>query len=283
MLELTDSGMLVFTAFSFAFGLCWGSFLNVCIYRIPLEQSVVFPGSHCPSCNTPIKGYHNLPVLSWLLLRGKCAYCSEPIRPRYILVELLTGVLFAWMFWITGFSFLTLVYWLVIFGLLLGTFIDFEYMIIPDRVTWGGIILGLIFSPLLPGLHMQTTAMDGFIASAIGSAAGFGILYGVMVAGAWVFKKDAMGFGDVKLMGAIGAFLGWEAVIFTLMMSSLVGSVVGISLIIKKGREWQSRIPYGPYLALAALIWILGGSVWWDWYVDLVTGGPVDTTLYLEP
>jgi leader peptidase (prepilin peptidase)/N-methyltransferase len=272
MLELTPAGDLYFLVMSFIFGACWGSFLNVCIYRIPREESVVHPGSHCPSCNTPIKAYHNIPIVTWLLLRGKCRYCSAPIRPRYILVEALTGLLFAWIFHLYGFSFLTLCYWLVSFGLLLGTFIDFEYMIIPDRVTWGGMILGLLLSPLVPELHGMHTALEGLKSSILGAAVGFGLLYGVMVFGTWVFKKDAMGFGDVKLMGAIGAFMGWEAVVFTLMISSLLGSVVGISLIIKFGREWQSRIPYGPYIAMAAMIWLLGGYTWWAAYLRLLTG-----------
>ena len=272
MLELTPAGDIYFLVMSFIFGACWGSFLNVCIYRIPREESVVHPGSHCPSCNTPIKAYHNIPIVTWLLLRGKCKYCSAPIRPRYILVEALTGLLFAWVFFLYGFSFLTLCYWLVSFGLLLGTFIDFEYMIIPDRVTWGGMILGLLLSPLVPELHGMHTALEGLKSSILGAAVGFGLLYGVMVFGTWVFKKDAMGFGDVKLMGAIGAFMGWEAVVFTLMISSLLGSVVGISLIIKFGREWQSRIPYGPYIAMAAMIWLLGGYTWWAAYLRLLTG-----------
>lgn len=270
MLELTPAGDIYFLVVSFIFGACWGSFLNVCIYRIPREESVIHPGSHCPHCNTPIKACHNIPIVTWLMLRGKCRYCGAPIRPRYILVEALTGFLFAWVYYLYGFSFLTLCYWLVTFGLLLGTFIDFEYMIIPDRVSWGGMILGLFLSPLVPELHGAQTALEGFKSSALGAAVGFGLLYGVMVFGTWIFKKDAMGFGDVKLMGAIGAFMGWEAVLFTLMVSSLIGSVVGISLIIKFGREWQSRIPYGPYIAMAAMIWLLGGYTWWAAYLRLL-------------
>jgi leader peptidase (prepilin peptidase)/N-methyltransferase len=272
MLELTPAGDLYFLVISFVFGACWGSFLNVCIYRIPRDESVVHPGSHCPVCNTPIKAYHNIPIVTWLLLRWKCSACSAPIRPRYILVEALTGILFAWVYYLYGFSFLTLCYWLVSFGLLLGTFIDFEHMIIPDRVTWGGMILGLLLSPLVPELHNAQTALAGLKSSAVGAAVGFGLLYGVMVVGTWIFKKDAMGFGDVKLMGAIGAFMGWEAVLFTLMISSLIGSGVGISLIIKFGREWQSRIPYGPYIAMAAMIWLLGGYTWWAAYLRLLSG-----------
>jgi len=276
VIDLTPQGELVFLVVAFLMGTCWGSFLNVCIYRIPRDESLSFPGSHCPHCNTAIKPWHNIPIFTWLALRGRCAYCSGPIRPRYILVEALTGVLFAWIYSLYGFSFLTLCYWLVTFGLLLGTFIDFEHMIIPDRVTWGGMILGLLLSPLVPELHGASTWLEGLKASALGAAIGFGLLYGVMAFGTWVFKKDAMGFGDVKLMGAIGAFMGWEAVLFTLMVSSLLGSVVGISLIVKFGREWQSRIPYGPYIAMAALIWLFGGYTWWAAYLRLLAGDPSD-------
>lgn len=274
MIELTTEGTMLFLGFSFLMGACWGSFLNVCIYRIPRDESLSFPASHCPACDTPIHWYHNVPILSWLMLRGQCASCAAPIRPRYILVETLTGILFAVLFYQNGLSWLTLVYWLATFGLMLGTFVDFEYMIIPDRVTWGGMVLGLVLSPLVPSMHGETSAWLSLQDSALGAAVGFGLLYGVMVFGSWVFKKDAMGFGDVKLMGAVGAFLGWEAVLFTLTISSLLGSIVGLSLIAVKGREWQSRIPYGPYIAMAALIWIFGGSAGWVAYMRFITGGP---------
>jgi len=165
------------------------------------------------------------------------------------------------------------IYWLVVVGLTLGTFVDFERLIIPDRVTLGGIAAGLALSFLVPSLHGQESALAGLKASATGAAAGWGSLWAIAVLGKFIFRKDAMGFGDVKLLGAIGAFLGWQAVIFTVALSSLVGSLVGIALVALRKREMQSRIPYGPYLALAALLWILWGSGWWEAYLNFTFGG----------
>jgi len=236
---------LIFAYFSFivfVFGACVGSFLNVCIYRIPREESVVAPRSHCPSCGKMIKWYHNVPILSYLLLRGRCRYCGERITPRYFIVEALVGTLFMLVWFEYGFSVLTPVYWMVVSGLVLGTFVDFEHMIIPDRVTIGGIIAGLILSPIIPQLHGEVTWLGGLIESVKGLVAGAGILWGVGILGKMVFKKDAMGFGDVKLLGGLGALLGWGAVLFIIMVSSIMGSLVGIGLIAATKGEWQSRV-----------------------------------------
>ena len=279
-----------FTVLSFAWGACIGSFLNVCIYRIPLELSVVKPRSFCPSCKTPIAWYHNLPIVTWLMLRGRCRYCGCKITPRYVLVEFLVAMLFVLM-WLKldFFGFrpgaalhlaivtngkLVPVYWLIVSGLVLGTFVDFEHMIIPDRVTLGGIAAGLILSTLVPSLHGVTHAWTGLLWSAIGAAGGWALLWGVAELGRLIFRKDAMGFGDVKLIGAIGAFLGWRAVLFTVVASSLVGSIVGIALVAARNKEMQSRIPYGPYLALGAVLWLLWGPALWDWYAGLCTMAP---------
>lgn len=164
------------------------------------------------------------------------------------------------------------IYWLVVTGLVLGTFVDFEHLIIPDRVTLGGIVCGLACSALAPSLHETNSVWSSLTASIIGAAAGGGLLWGVAILGEFIFKKEAMGLGDVKLMGAIGAFFGWEAVLFTVMVSSLAGSIIGISLILMRKKEMQSQIPYGPYLALAALIWMYWGSAWWDLYIGFLTG-----------
>lgn len=271
---------------SFAWGASWGSFLNVCIYRIPLDLSVVKPRSHCPNCKKMIPWYYNIPLLSYLMLRGKCAYCHAKISPRYVLVELLVAVLFLliWMkfaivagyippFGMKVFSspWLIPVYWLVISGLVVGTFIDFEYMIIPDRVTLGGIVAGLIFSVAVPELQGKETHLAGFISSVIGLVVGWGSLWLVAIIGKAIFKKDAMGFGDVKLMGAIGAFFGWQSVLFVIMVSSLFGAVIGGVLVIAGKEKMQGRIPYGPYISLAALIWVLWGAKLWNMYVHLIT------------
>ena len=267
----------------FCLGACMGSFLNVCIYRIPREESVVTPGSHCPHCATPIAWYDNLPLLSWLLLRAKCRKCGGPISARYVLVELLTAILFL-MVWLK-FSpaghpcslalspvfdiRLVPIYWLAVFGLMLGTFVDLEHMIIPDRVSLGGIVLGIGLSALVPSMHPRaTTALGGASAALLGAAVGAGSLWLVAMLGKIIFRKDAMGLGDVKLLGAIGAFLGWVPVVFTIMMSSFAGAIVGVTLVLSGRKEMQSRIPYGPYLALAALVWMFWGPTLTSLYLD---------------
>jgi leader peptidase (prepilin peptidase)/N-methyltransferase len=260
------------------FGACWGSFLNVCIYRIPAELSVIKPRSRCPECMTNLAWRDNIPIFGWLLLRGKCRYCKEPISARYPSIELLTAVLFT-LVWLKyplmvaeGFDFRFAPYWLLVFGLLLGTFVDLDEMWLPDRCTIGGMILGPIFSFLMPSMHGTEGHVGGLIQSLIGMAFGFGLFWAISVLGRLMLKKDAMGFGDVKLMGALGAFLGLESVIFITFISSLFGAVIGLTFIAIGKRELQSKIPFGPYIALAAILWVLGGSGWWEAYVGWVTG-----------
>jgi leader peptidase (prepilin peptidase)/N-methyltransferase len=260
------------------FGACWGSFLNVCIFRIPAELSVVKPRSRCPKCGYNIKWFDNIPILSWLMLGAKCRGCKAPISARYPSIELLTAVLFTWV-WLKhpafvegGLDFSFAAYWVLVFGLVLGSFVDIDEMWLPDRCTIGGMILGPIFSFLIPSMHGTEGHVAGLVQSLIGLAFGFGLLWSVAFFGKLILKKDAMGFGDVKLMGALGAFLGFESIIFIVFVSSLLGSVIGVSLIAIGQKEWQSRIPFGPYIALAAIIWILGGSGWWDAYTNWLTG-----------
>ena len=275
----------LFMALAVLWGACIGSFLNVCIYRIPLELSVVHPGSHCPNCKKAIPWYLNVPVLSYLVLRGRCGFCGQPIRVRYVLVELLVALLFLLVFlkWsaVEGTTALGLagvtdwklipVYWLFVSGLVLGTFVDFEHMIIPDRVTLGGIAAGMVLSCLVPSMHGETTWLRGLMWSSVAAAFGWLFLWGIALLGTLVFRKEAMGFGDVKLIGAIGAFLGWRAVLVTVVVSSFFGALVGISLVLGRRKEMQSQIPYGPYLALAAVIWMLWGPTLWNAYLALLT------------
>lgn len=290
--------LFITTPFVALFGACMGSFLNVCIYRIPREESVVRPRSHCPACNRLIPWYLNLPVLSWLLLAGRCRFCRAPISFRYLLVELLTAALFlaVWLKFATSLldpalaaawdglqrlpvqggllglvpmsePLLVPIYCLAVFGLLLGTFVDLEHYILPNRVTIGGMVLGVLFSPLVPALHGTTERWPALQASLIGGVVGFGLLWLVATLGTLAFRKEAMGFGDVKLMGAVGAFLGWRAVLFTVIGSSLLGSLVGVGLIVAGKRQLQGRIPYGPFIAAAALVWIYWGPLLWNLYL----------------
>lgn len=270
---------------SFALGACIGSFLNVCVYRIPRELSVVTPRSFCPACRKQIPWFYNVPILSYIFLRGKCRYCGAGISPRYVLIETLTAVLFLLAALKCGFlpetpilglvpvadCRLVPVYWLAFSGLLLGTFVDLEHMIIPDRVTLGGIVAGVAASVVLPSLHGTARVLPALLASLAGLGLGWGLMWSVAFFGRLLFRKEAMGFGDVKLLGAIGAFLGWRAVLFTVMVSSLAGSLTGISMVLMGRREMQSRIPYGPFLALAAAVWILWGPRLWTAYLGILS------------
>lgn len=332
----------------FVLGTIVGSFLNVVIHRLPLGQSVVSPPSHCPHCKYSIPWYLNVPLVTWLYLGGKCRNCRAPISPRYFLVELLTGMAFlsCWLTFGNRSVLLALVSCLFLAGLIAATFIDFEHLIIPDEITFGGIGAGLICSFLVPALHDTNVITDSMKQSFIGAAVGGGLIYAVLRGGKFLFgrkkmklppgshivfgetavtlpdkvipyeelfyrrsdaivvrartlelvdrsywnvtfklspkalwidderldpekvhhleavadgiqlPREAMGLGDVKFMAAIGAFLGWPAVIFSLMGSSIIGSCVGVVLIALRRAAWSGRLPYGPYIALAAVIWM---------------------------
>jgi leader peptidase (prepilin peptidase)/N-methyltransferase len=352
------------TGVFFLFGSLVGSFLNVCIHRMPRGLSVVSPPSHCPHCGYSIPWYLNIPLATWLYLRGKCAHCSAPISVRYFLVELLTAGLFAgsWLTFGHRSALVALVYCLVLAGFVVATFIDFEHFIIPDEITLGGAVAGFLCTALVPALHAdwRTGAVPGHAAalkqSGLGILVGGGLVYAILRLGKLLFgqqkfefeqpsrvvftesslqmpgqevpyedlfyrksdcirfqaeklelidrcycdapvrltpdrlcvggdvfnpeevghmeavtseitvPREAMGLGDVKFMAAIGAFLGWTGAVFALMASAIIGSVVGVTLIIARKQEWSSRLPYGPYIALAATLWIFAGHrllAWW--------------------
>jgi leader peptidase (prepilin peptidase)/N-methyltransferase len=282
--DIVAIGYPFFTLLAFFWGACIGSFLNVCIYRIPRRMSVVAPRSHCPGCKKPIAWYDNIPLLSWVLLRARCRGCGIAISGRYVIVEALTAVLFL-LAWFTfgaepGDRVLHLagvthagivpVYWLAISGLLLGGFVDCRHMIIPDRVSIGGMVAGLLLSAWVPALHGKTTALAGLLQAVYGAAFGFALLWLIAQVGRLIFRKEAMGFGDVKLMGAIGAFFGIPAVCFTLFFASLTGALFGIGFILTGKRKLGRHIPFGPYIVFAALAWMLWGSRFVAWYAALM-------------
>ena len=244
-----DTFTLVFATL---FGLLFGSFLNVCIYRIPRNKSIVWPPSGCPKCNAPIRWYDNIPVLSFLWLGGKCRKCKKPISFQYPAVELITGVLTLACVWRFGLQLWTFVALAAIYALIVLSAIDFELMIIPDRFSLGLIVLGLAFAWCNP--NFSGTWWQKELLSLLGAGVGlFGVL-AIALLGTWLFKKDAMGGGDVKLMGGVGALIGWEGVITTLVFASFLGLVYAVILMIFKNKKKSDAIPFGPFLSMGALI-----------------------------
>jgi leader peptidase (prepilin peptidase)/N-methyltransferase len=205
-------------------GLCSGSFFNVCIYRLPLEKSVVKPSSFCPSCGNNIKWYHNIPLLSYIFLGGKCAYCSSKISVKYPLIEILTGFIFYSNFFLYGFSTHTLINIIFISLLIIVIFVDIKHMIIPDEISVGGIIVGF----LLSFFRKDLTWADSLLGIVIGG----GILLLIIKGYYLLTKKEGMGGGDVKLLAMIGAFLGYKSLLFVIFVSSLFGTVVGVPLML---------------------------------------------------
>ena len=360
------SSLTLFQIFAFILGAVIGSFLNVVIYRLPAGLSVNEPKrSFCPHCKAQIPWHQNIPLFSWLQLRGKCAQCGARIAFRYFAVELLTAALFLtiWNQCVDANTLgLVLPFWVLVGLLIAATFIDLDHFIIPDELTLGGTVAGLVLSFALPGLMQQELHWMGLLWSAVGAGAGYLLLWGVVEAGKLVFGKktlkfnppaafcwtrqgedaefavddekmlwsdifsrekdqmimeteearaddqpleqtkllffynrlvlpgrellldtlttitgkvssivvprEAMGFGDVKLIACIGAFLGWKAVLFTIGSASAIGAVAGVSLILAGRRDASGRIPFGPYLALGALLWILAGPALIDWYAE---------------
>ena len=345
----------------FLFGAAIGSFLNVCVHRMPREQSIVNPPSSCPHCGQRIRWFDNIPLVSYLALRGRCRHCGARFTARYFLVELLTAALFL-VIWMHFDGWRVPIYWLLAGGLIVATFIDFEHFIIPNEITYGGVVLGLAVSALYPPLMNTTSLLAALGRSFLGMLTGAAVLMIIVEVGKLIFgrhkislgpdtkivvadqklrvgdeemawldlfyrksdaieftakslrfadksfenvtvviheevmtvngqdyhlaglgtieattdlitiPREAMGLGDVKLLAAIGAFLGWRAALFTVFTSSLIGGAVGLTLILLRKTDWQSRIPYGPYIVLGALTWLFFGQQLMDWYMKFVRG-----------
>jgi leader peptidase (prepilin peptidase)/N-methyltransferase len=355
----------IFRAFAFVLGAAVGSFLNVCIYRWPANLSINKPSrSFCPACKQPIPWHQNIPLVSWLLLRGRCANCGAKISFRYFGVELLTALLFL-AIWQSFPWQMAIAYWIFASLLIVGTFIDFEHFIIPDRITIGGIVAGVVCSVAVPALMGANSRLAAGIRSLLAAGLGYVILLIVLEAGkiafgrkrvrfdtptqfTWtkrgddadfvvgaeeslwsdyfarekdrlllecdearidhhtygnvtldfrydrvtaegrvlmlddleqisgvarelVFPREAMGRGDLKFLGAIGAFLGWRAVLFSLFAGSLLGSFIGLVTLVAGKRVWSAKLPFGPYLAFGALSWIFFGDVFLRSYARLLS------------
>jgi leader peptidase (prepilin peptidase) / N-methyltransferase len=248
---------MLFKLFIFIMGSIIGSFLNVCIYRLPRGESIVFPSSHCTHCNNSIHWFDNIPFFSFIFLRGKCRFCARPISPRYFLVELMTALLWLTLFTSFGFTPKFFLAGVLVSALIAATFIDFEFQIIPDVITISGIAAGLIAAFSFPSFLGEPTRYAALLDSFLGVIAGGGSTYLIGVLGKMAFKKDAMGGGDVKLMAMIGAFLGWKFALIVFFIAPFFGAFVGMML---KIRYKVEVIPYGPYLSLAAIIVIFWGD-----------------------
>ncbi|MFL6539067.1 MAG: prepilin peptidase [Chthoniobacterales bacterium] len=354
----------LFSVFVFVLGAAVGSFLNVCIYRMPRDLSVNRPRrSFCPSCKKQIAWHGNLPLLSWLLLRGKCANCGSPISPRYFVVELLTAVLFL-VVWLVFWWPIAIAFWVFVSLLIVATFIDFEHFIIPDEITLGGVAAGVLASVSAPQLMGTDSRLAAAIRSVLAAVLGYLLLWLVLELGKWAFgrkrinleaptpfvwkrenddaefvvgderglwsdyfaresdrmlmkcehanidgrahnnvtlefhynrltldqethkldevheisgsvtalviPREAMGRGDLKFLAAIGAFLGWRGVLFSVFGGSLTGSVVGLLTLILGKRVWSAKLPFGPYLAFGALVWMFVGDALVRWYLGLI-------------
>jgi len=354
-----------FNLIAFILGAAIGSFLNVCIYRLPLDLSINQPKrSFCPSCKNPIPWHQNIPLLSWLFLRGRCANCGNKIAFRYFGVELITGLLFLCV-WRSFPPAVAVAYWVFVGLVIVATFIDFEHFIIPDQITIGGTITGLIASIAVPELMNANSRVAAGVRSLLAAALGYLVLWIVLEGGKIAFgrkrielevptpfswkrqgddadfavgdernlwseyfaretdrmllqcneatvdqrefgnvtlefhynrvavegqeyvldavdnisgvvrelqiPREAMGRGDLKFLAAIGAFLGWRAVLFSIFAGSVVGSLVGLFTLILGKRVWSAKLPFGPYLAFGALVWMFFGSALVRWYVGFVT------------
>ncbi|OQY13074.1 MAG: prepilin peptidase [Desulfobacteraceae bacterium 4572_19] len=248
----------------FAIGLCIGSFLNVCIYRIPAGKSIVFPGSACPNCNQFIRFYDNIPIISFLLLKGKCRFCKNRISFRYPAIELLTGVSSLLLFLKFGISIEWVIYFAFTATLITISFIDIDHQIIPDVISLPGILLCVAASFALPNIT--------FIESITGLIAGGGSLYMVALIYYFLRKNEGMGGGDIKLLAMIGALIGWQGVLFTIFISSAAGTIGGvIIMILTRNNNSKLRIPFGPYLSAAAILYIAYGHQIIKWYINFIT------------
>ncbi len=237
----------------FVFGLSVGSLLNVCIYRLPLNISIAKGRSFCPYCRAKIAWFDNIPLLSFLLLKAKCRHCKRPISWIYPTVEILTGLLFVLSFWKFGLSWQFLSAVILLSALIVISFIDLKHQIIPDLISLPGILLGVVFSFLIPGFH--------WLSSVIGVLVGGIFFYLMAWGGQALFKKESLGGGDIKLAAMLGAFLGWQKLIVVLFLSSFLGALVGLILMLTLKNFREKRIiPFGPFLALASVLALFLGD-----------------------
>ncbi len=249
--------------FIFLIGLCIGSFLNVCIYRLPLSKSIVSPRSMCWNCATPIAAYDNIPIVSYLWLRGRCRHCGIGIPPRYPMVELLGGLFALGTYLKFGLTIEALIYFIFFAVLLMVTFIDLDHRIIPDSITLPGIPVFFIAGLFLP----RITYIEALLGILIGG--------GSLLIVAWTYsaiaKKEGMGGGDIKLLAMIGAIVGWKGVLFTIFVASLVGTLAGLLAMLRLRQGMKLAVPFGPFLSIGCITYIFFGPPLLAWYFGLLS------------
>lgn len=250
----------------FGFGACVGSFLNVCMLRWPMGQSIILPASRCSACGVKIPFSLNVPILGFFLLHGRARCCGAHLDPRYPAVEALTALIFTGL-WFLYPPDLFLIYAVLSAGLIVASGIDLDHLVIPDGLTLGGVVAGISVSYLVPALQDRADPTDAMIRSALSAAAGGIMLYALAKVASWLLQKEAMGTGDAKLLAAIGAFLGWASLPWILAASSILGAVVGVLILMKRKQKFGIKIPYGPYLALAAFLWMLWAKSFFEKYL----------------
>ena len=248
------------TIFIFIFGLIIGSFLNVCIYRIPLGLSIVTPPSACGSCGQRLKPKDLIPLLSWLYLKGKCRYCGQPISIRYPLVEFITGLIFAFTYWVFGWTWILLIYLIIYSGLIAIVFIDLDHQIIPNSINLFLLIIFFISNFILEYIYWKEAFIGGLL--------GGGFLFLLVL----LSRGTAMGMGDVKLMGVLGLFLGWQYTLLTLLLSFIIGGIFSLLLLALKIKGRKDTIAFGPWLVAGFFITTIFGNNILDWYLRLLRG-----------
>lgn len=258
--SLATAAHMLFVAV-FIFGALVGSFLNVCIHRVPIGESVVFPASHCPQCQQAIQPYDNVPILSYLFLRGRCRSCGNGISARYPVVETLTGLAAVAVVCAAALTAHALLAFAFVCALIVITFVDFDHQIIPDAISLPGIAVGFA-AALVLGQPTWTASLAGILL-------GGGLLWGIAEGYHWLTGREGMGGGDIKLLAMIGAFLGWQAVPVTLMIASLAGTAVGVTLMVVQRRDGRTAIPFGPFLAIGAICALFWGDALIAWYLGL--------------
>jgi leader peptidase (prepilin peptidase)/N-methyltransferase len=237
-----------------------GSFLNVCIYRLPRRESLVWPASHCTSCGRTLAWYENVPIAGWLALRGRCRTCGERISIVYPIVEIVTAVMFVCGYLIYGWTALLAVRLLFACAMIVLFVIDLQHQILPNVITLPGIVVGFVMSFLLP---------PGWLASLLGIVFGGGVLFAIMEVYARARGFEGLGMGDVKMLAMIGAFLGWQLMLLTLVLASIAGSVIGVALMATRRGGMKTALPFGTFLALGALVAAVTGDAILRWYLSL--------------